>query len=154
MTLHPVSNARLEAIGLGARSDVAERNQAHSPNPRRPPNPFSTSLEPDWVPSAQPSDPGLAKGTFLARQPAIYNNVHSVKSSSSSAGQVQRKPVPPVPKKPSMLADARKETPETAPPVPPRPNEVSHNPTPTLMDDGECGASSIPPLEPSKVGSF
>lgn len=182
----------LTRIGLPARSDIGDAKDGYIPNPRQPPNPFSPSNEPEWVvvrnsstdhnnqrkpfagiPSSNPKEQPLSDYVHVDSADATaigapLARIDSKASSTSSTTGVKRKPAPPIPRKPPLLAstshrpDSRGEISIRMRPLPSKESDEEAQMKPALparlpgsavtgtglMDEEDDHARSIPSLEP------
>ena len=94
--------------GMPARSTVQPPTNNHVPNPARPSNPFTPSIEPDWVKVEKPNTPP-------SRPSSIY-------TTASEASQAKSETIP------RKLAPPPVQSDEVAPEQPPRPSTFNGNP--------------------------
>ena len=149
--------------GMPARSTVKPPGSNQVPNPTRPSNPFSPTMEPDWVKVEKPEAPP-------SRPSSVYSNVSQASQARSETTKSElvsrRSPPPPKPQETTPEKPARPATFDGAndgkvhlkqtlrkPAPPPKPNK------PNLLrsDSNQSRASSVrsvPPLpEPRKVSN-
>jgi hypothetical protein len=139
---------KLTNLGVPVRSNIAEQRSGFIPNPNRPSNPFTSTTEPDWLPKTQnlpqkvkeqptrdlitiPTDSTLDQSTTQYRQHRTLSNA------STTSTSIQRKPAPPIPKKPNAFSSSPSSTtPTTTISNPPLPRRPTMPVTKNIIDTG------------------
>ncbi|CAD0018039.1 unnamed protein product [Aureobasidium pullulans] len=155
--------------GVPVRSQV-KAPEGHVRNPSRPPNPFSTTSEPDWVKVPRPNPPASRAASIRERNSSAATSSENLnrrstvsnrklppawpahqqsRSTSSQQGSLLDDPIsepdPPLPPRPSM--DQKTIPRKPAPPVPKKPSMLRSESPSSTRDD-------FAPKLPSRVNTL
>ncbi|THW77257.1 hypothetical protein D6D17_10354, partial [Aureobasidium pullulans] len=155
--------------GVPVRSQV-KAPESHVRNPSRPPNPFSTTSEPDWVKVPRPNPPASRAASIRERNSSAATSSENLnrrstvsnrklppawpahqqsRSTSSQQGSLLDDPIsepdPPLPPRPSM--DQKTIPRKPAPPVPKKPSMLRSESPSSTRDD-------FAPKLPSRVNTL
>ena len=166
----------LTCLGYPARSQLGDSNN-RNPNPQRPANPFTPSIEPDWivlpdfrgqiVESRDDKHPKVPVPTTklstqynldyrksptgrTKRDSGMEQDIYSLAKKPSTSSSVSRGPAPPVPKKPPLLTSFQslQDTPGTKDVLGSAENQSAASTNVRRYNKSETGARSVPPALP------